>query len=60
MCAYQVLSRPSPVETMTSHCPDQLWSVRMMTVPSVTARTGVPHAAERSSPVWAVAQWSLR
>ena len=39
------------VETMTSHCPDQLWSVRTATVPPVAARTDVPHAAEKSSPV---------
>ena len=49
-----------PSVTMTSQGPDQPWSVRITTVPSLTASTGVPHAVEKSSPVCTEAQWRLR
>ena len=57
MCAYQVVSRPTPVLTCTSQRPAHAWSVRTTTVPAVAASTGVPHATDRSVPVWALAQW---
>ena len=56
MWAYQVASRPSPVLTLTSHGPDQDWSVSICTTPSCAARTGVPQAVEKSVPVWPRAQ----